>query len=439
MHPPTPLLFPNMNRKSEDNKACKREDILSLEYYITNLLLILGYACIWPVKSFSPLKILLSTAATIVFILANFLLLFSEIVALTMNNDLKLFANIIGVISMHAVGLIKWCYCIWKNREIIDLVEKLEKCHVFCQRIDNSKEGYRIYRNEMEYAHKYSNFFVCFWTFACVYGVLHWCANPLLLEWAPNQINLINQTLKKRNLPFIGWYPINTNDFYNYVCLYLMQIIGGISSGFGIICYDSFYVIMLMVICAQFQYINIILMKIDFDNVSEAVIVLQSKLKNCVDCHTEIIKFIKMLQTFSGPTMFVQCIETLLVICLVSFEASMIEIAGLQIAQSIYSCGWEFVVFEKREQVDFGKQLKDVGRLVQTIMVRAQRPIVLTGGPFYILSLETFRVPALLPGDHKKRVGCGLLTLSHAILSRQLRVLIEMLADKMVYLLYATG
>ncbi|KYN35942.1 Putative odorant receptor 85c [Trachymyrmex septentrionalis] len=424
---PPPLLFPNMNRKIEDNEARKRENIISLQYYIANLLLVLEYACIWPVKSFSLFKVLLSTAATIVFILINFLLLFSEIVALTMSNDLKLFANIIGVISMHTVGLIKWCYSIWKNREIIDLVRKLEKCHVFCQRIDNSKEGYQIYRNEMEYTRKYSNFFICCWTFACIYGVLHWCANPLLLEWAPNQINSVNQTLKRRNLPYIGWYPINANNIYNYVCLYLIQIIGGISSGLGIICYDTFYVTMLMVICAQFQYINIMLMKIDFDKyyLLRAAVVLQSKLKNCVDCHTEIIKFIKMLQTFSGPTMFVQCIETLLIICLVSFETSMIKIAGLQIAQSVYSCGWELVVFEKKEQVDFGKQLKDIGRLVQTIMVRAQRSIVLTGGPFYVLSLETFRVPALLPGDHKKRVGCGLLTLSHAILSRQLHVLIE--------------
>jgi len=117
----------------------------------------------------------------------------------------------------------------------------------------------------MEYTRKYSNFFICCWTFACIYGVLHWCANPLLLEWAPNQINSVNQTLKRRNLPYIGWYPINANNIYNYVCLYLIQIIGGISSGLGIICYDTFYVTMLMVICAQFQYINIMLMKIDFD------------------------------------------------------------------------------------------------------------------------------------------------------------------------------
>jgi len=66
----------------------------------------------------------------------------------------------------------------------------------------------------------------------------------------------------------------------------------------------------------------------------------------------------------------------------------------VQIAQSVYSCGWELIDFEKKAQVDFEKQLKpcNISQLVQTIMVRAQKNIVLTGGPFYVLSLETFRV-----------------------------------------------
>jgi len=41
------------------------------------------------------------------------------------------------------------------------------------------------------------------------------------------------------------------------------------------------------------------------------------------------------------------------------------------------------------------------------------------------IHLQPYKKPALLPGDHNKRVGCDLLTLSHAILSRQLHVLIE--------------
>lgn len=142
--PPTPLLFSNMNRKNKDDRARKREDAISLEYYIAHLLLVLEYANIWPVESFSPLKILLSTGGTIIFISINSLLLFSEIVAVMMINDLKLFASIIGVIGMHAVGLMKWCYCIRKNREIVDIVTKLERCHVLCQRLDNSEEGTSI-------------------------------------------------------------------------------------------------------------------------------------------------------------------------------------------------------------------------------------------------------------------------------------------------------
>lgn len=117
----------------------------------------------------------------------------------------------------------------------------------------------------MEYVRKYSNFFVWWWTFACIYGVLHWCANPLFIEFlASDQTNSINHTFKRRNLPFVGWYPLNTDDIYKYFCLYLMQIIGGISSALGIVCYDAFYVTMLIVLCAQFQYINTVLIKINF-------------------------------------------------------------------------------------------------------------------------------------------------------------------------------
>lgn len=120
----------------------KRRDIMSMEYYISYLLVIFGYGRIWHVDSLN--KMLFSTGATTIFILGNFLVLLSEIVALMMNNDLKIFANIIGVICMHLVGLMKWCYCIKENHQIVDIAIKLEKCHVLCQQIDDSKEGKSI-------------------------------------------------------------------------------------------------------------------------------------------------------------------------------------------------------------------------------------------------------------------------------------------------------
>lgn len=134
-----------MNRMSENDKACEREDTIFLEDYVASLLRVLSYACIWPAKSFS-LKILITTGMTIVFISTNSVLLFSEIASLALINDLKLFASIIGVIGMHAVGLLKWCYCIRKSNEVIDIMTKLEKCHVLCQRIDKSEEGiYKLF------------------------------------------------------------------------------------------------------------------------------------------------------------------------------------------------------------------------------------------------------------------------------------------------------
>jgi len=57
-------------------------------------------------------------------------------------------------------------------------------------------------------------------------------------------------------------------------------------------------------------------------------------------------------------------------------------------------------MFEKDCQPNSNDEWKnkccDVKCLVQMIMLQAQKPIVLTGGPFYVLSLETFRIVSTL-------------------------------------------
>ncbi|XP_026823893.1 odorant receptor 13a isoform X2 [Ooceraea biroi] len=423
--------FPGMDCKSDDDKSYKRGNVMSLEYYMATLLAMFRHVRIWPVTSFTLCKTFLVTTGTNISLMAIFLVLLSEIVALMMITSLKLFANIIGVICMHVTGLIKWCYCIRYNEEIVHIVTKLEKCHVLCQQFDNCEKVSQIYKDEMEYARRWSNWYL--WWSLCIYiyGVIHWCSNPFLAHLLADHTNSINQTFRKINLPYIGWYPIDIDDMENFICVYLLQFSGSISSVLGIAWFDAFYICMVLIICAQFQYINTILENTDFHN---ATFALERKLKNCLDCHVQIIKFLEMLQTFASPAMFVQCIETLVLICLVSFDVATVEIAfhpehifklwslfeylilsciqlyvfcfvatrleqlGTQIACSVYFCGWERWVF-KECQSNFSGQKDGLKyynikrlRLVQMIMLRAQKPIILTGGPFYKLSLETFKV-----------------------------------------------
>ncbi|XP_032684230.1 odorant receptor 4-like [Odontomachus brunneus] len=280
----------------------------------------------------------------------------------------------------------------------------------------------------------------------CNFTVLQWCVAPLLS--GTYKIYLINDTFTDRDLPYIAWFPLDTQNIFNYILLYMVEAVGMLSCIVAIYCFDSFYVSMLIITSAQLRYINRTLTKthlLENKRASEAVCMLRKKLRNCVDCHVEIIEFLNKLQTFASPIMFIQCIETTIVVCFLSFEASAIKLTmdeenllvlinlllyfiaisvqlgffcffATQITHltslipiSIHSCGWEVAIFDQKEESNTNKQFKssDIHILAQMIIVQAQKPIILTGGPFYVLSMETFRAVITL-------------ALSNSIMLRQL-------------------
>lgn len=121
----------------------------------------------------------------------------------------------------------------------------------------------RLYNDTMEQACRFCNYFICSWMSVTIYGVLHWCSNPLLVTSRENKMDSINNTLNQRGLPFITWQLWNIDNIYSYICLYFTQIIGGVACAIGTVCYDAFYVSLVMVICMQLQYVNTVLTKID--------------------------------------------------------------------------------------------------------------------------------------------------------------------------------
>jgi len=127
-----------MHREKVDDKH-ERGD--AMDHYIASLLAVLRYARIWSAEPLALRETLLSTAATSVFVAGNFLLLLSEMAALTLDMNLEIFAKIMSITSMHGLGFVKWCYCIRRGGEMVGILMKLQKCHVLCQRIDDCDEG----------------------------------------------------------------------------------------------------------------------------------------------------------------------------------------------------------------------------------------------------------------------------------------------------------
>lgn len=133
--------LPGMNWKSQNDEACKRNDALSIGRYIPFLLAALKYARMYPAESFSMSKIVILTGLVVIVIVLILMNLLSEIAIIVMSTNENVVADAIGVFTTHLGGLLKWSYCTTKNRRLLDIMMKLEKCHVLCQRIDSTKEG----------------------------------------------------------------------------------------------------------------------------------------------------------------------------------------------------------------------------------------------------------------------------------------------------------
>lgn len=132
----------DMSLESDGESRVQERCDVSLEHYIEYLLIELEYVGAWPLKVTS-LKTHLSKAMAILSSLTLFVLVLLEAAMLLIYKDLRLFANIIGMIILHTVDFMKRVYFMQEKKKIRDTVVKLEKCHVLCQRIDDSQEGSR--------------------------------------------------------------------------------------------------------------------------------------------------------------------------------------------------------------------------------------------------------------------------------------------------------
>ncbi|KAG7212890.1 hypothetical protein KM043_002242 [Ampulex compressa] len=421
----------SLNHQTRLGKA----DINSFEKYIRHLLIILRHLRIWRKDDLLETRKTLFRTILISFLLsANFWLIITEVLSLAGIVSLEMIANTVANLGFHISGFLKWSFCMKKHRQIAIIVARMNKCHLLCLSINNKEEDHGKYEEKMLKASYNSNLFIYAWAWICIYGVIHWCFNPLIAKFflQDSKSRIFNETpIVTKQLPFPAWHPWDTDNFYGYLGSYTIQFIGGLSAGVGIMAYDVLYVTILIIISAQFQYLNASLSDEEYptSRLDTRTVNLEARLKRCVLCHSEILMFLYYLEILVSPVMFVQCVYTLIVICLLSLEASSlaitmdtegmiklwsiveyfsaiamqlyffcyystnIKIMSSQVADSIYCCGWESSLNEKEETTIVKQQfrLRRIKDVMNVMIMRAQKPVIMTGGPFYELSLETFK------------------------------------------------
>ncbi|XP_048510221.1 odorant receptor 13a-like [Athalia rosae] len=129
----------------------------------------------------------------------------------------------------------------------------------------------------------------------------------------------------------------------------------------------------------------------------------------CIRHHQEVIEFVENIDNFSSPLMFVQLMSSNVMICLTGFQAILVvgqnsgfmkfavylSAAFLQllswcwfgselihqstsVADAIWSTSWEL------------EKITPMKSLITIPLLRAKKPLKLTAGNFYVMSMETF-------------------------------------------------
>ncbi|XP_046736951.1 odorant receptor 83a-like [Diprion similis] len=420
-------------RKAMEAGRKKSEKLdVSFGQYFDHTKRLLKLFRMWELDASSPKwQSMLIVTSTAMFLTCNFMIGFSEMMKLRTAPDLANAVSCASSLWLHLIGFVKWVYLAWRVRDVIQLVGQLEDCYYLSLEISETDEDYSQLQNQMNAARKSSVRFSYVWIIGVTYGIIHWCLNPLFFKWRLSRID-VSLAMSDRTLPYKSWSPWDLTRVEVYGYVYLIQVLGSLASSIGSIAYDIFFLTLVMMICAQLSYLNYSLVDkshgcpttTSSEKKTLTFAFIRNKLIRSKNHHDAILAFLTSLQNITSPVMFLQCIGTIGILCLVSFEVmtlklkgdianvirvwSMVEYIGscfaqlfcfcyyadqmttlgLKVSDSTYSSGWESMTIDEQDSASYRKS---IGFLVREIMVRAQRHVQLTGGPFYVLSLRTYR------------------------------------------------
>nr|QNL14946.1 olfactory receptor 2 [Aulacocentrum confusum] len=384
-------------------------------------------------SKFSSGRKILNTCISGILVTMALLLVVSEMFSFNYVHDMHSFAAVLCPICFHVLGTFKWISSMMRTNDLQGLMNMMKNCHKYCLRIDESDRDNKRYKQKFDKFKKQISLYATIWLSVCACGVIQWCLNPIIYD-SYYQFHVGKKiNASRRHLPYPGVFPWKITNIWKYIGTFAFQVFSAFPTSISHGIFDILNLSFVASGCIQLEYLHECLTNNESNMLilrdREGIDKYYRKIRNCMIHHQLILEYIERCNIVFSPPMFFACVNNTLALCVVSLEtsavkiqsnietvvkllslteygtgitislflycslAARIETLGLQISDSINSCDWEF--FYCNEDEYDNKQYRNVAtkisRNIQIGMMRAQKPIIINGGPFYILSLPTFK------------------------------------------------
>ncbi|GLV41239.1 Odorant receptor 46a [Carabus blaptoides fortunei] len=244
-------------------------------------------------------------------------------------------------------------------------------------------------------------------------------------------------------LPLSGWYPFDTHDYPNFQFVFCYQLIGATVNAITNISLDTTATGIFIHICAQIDILGNALENLKRDSIESLLKKKQEKNKssintaenslmnvdkehaefthdeleaemintfrNCVIHHEEIIRYAADIEEIFNMCFLAQFTASIIIICLTMFQISLmatffsIEFVSLVLYQACIIFELLLYCWHGNEMILKSTALSDAiyysewyefspkfSRGIILLMARSSKPIRVTSGKFFLLSLSTF-------------------------------------------------
>ncbi|KAJ9582589.1 hypothetical protein L9F63_023077 [Diploptera punctata] len=372
---------------------------------------LLSVVGMWP-ASYAVIKLLSYFS---VFVIFSFYL--SDLaLAFSVRHDMERLPICIGFVCGYFVSVFKWAWLVKHRKDIREVMTSLMECIKLGSANDTSGD----WSKALQASNRTSIIVSCSWVLYILYLATQNTLYPLALNGMKVDIPPTNHSIHVVSdragenedilqnkaymllyfLPFGDWPFVDTSHSPAYEMVYFIQGSGCIvhsvvhSSG------DTFIFTLVTLACGQFEALISSLKTVGTS-------IKYPQLEACIKHHQQLFRTVEKINALYSPIILVEFFNMMLTLCTFAFEASKMEGGGLKIwAQAQFFLGTTIELYmicsagsrltslslqvaDAIYESDWIDKPKHWKKSIMIVMMRGQKPLKLTGGPFYVISNET--------------------------------------------------